>query len=266
MDASQRVTKHNVVQAYHDWIVVALERWKEHTRVYRGVGQKPVLFIMCERTAYADAIAEHIRKYARLRKKEVLVIHTDSKGNITKKDLDQAREAARDVDEPDSDVKIIVSVLMLREGWDVRNVTVTLGLRPFTSKAAILPEQAVGRGLRVMHGISPDRRQTLEVIGTEAFEAFVRELEQEGVGIDTVGTPPPLPVNWIVETKGREYEEVAHKDASIRDWCEKISAQTGQTWRYLKVPQKRFDASDAETFGELRVGRECPSSSFAEGL
>ena len=49
-------------------------------------------------------------------------------------------------------------------------------------------------------------------------------------------------VNWIIETKGREYEDVEHKDASIRDWCDKISAQTGQTWRYLKVPQARFDA------------------------
>ena len=76
----------------------------------------------------------------------------------------------------------------------MHNVTVALGLRPFTSKAAILPEQAVGRGLRLMQAISPDHRQTLEVIGTEAFEEFVRELEHEGVGIDTVNTPPPLPV------------------------------------------------------------------------
>jgi len=190
----RRVTQHNVVQAYHDWIAVAIERWKEHTRVYRGVGQKPVLFVMCERTAYADAVAEHIRKAARLKKKDVLVIHTDSKGNITKRDLDEARDAARDVDEPASDVKIIVSVLMLREGWDVRNVTVILGLRPFTAQAGILPEQGVGRGLRLMQSISPDRRQTLEVIGTEAFEEFVRELEHEGVGIDTVITPPPLPI------------------------------------------------------------------------
>jgi len=189
-----KVTKDNIVQAYHDWIVVALERWKEHTRVYRGVGQKPVLFVMCERTAYADAVAEHIRKATRLKKKEVLVIHTDSKGNITKRDLDEARDAARDVDEPDSAVKVIVSVLMLREGWDVRNVTVILGLRPFTAQAGILPEQGVGRGLRLMQSISPDRRQTLEVIGTGAFEEFVRELEHEGVGIDTVGTPPPLPI------------------------------------------------------------------------
>jgi len=190
----KRVTAVNVVQAYHDWILVALDRWKKHAELYRGVGQKPVLFIMCERTAYADAIAQHVRQHTHLRKKEVLVIHTDAKGCLTKTYLDEAREAARDVDKPDSPVKIIVSVLMLREGWDVRNVTVILGLRPFTSKAHILPEQAVGRGLRLMHDVSPDRRQTLEVIGTDAFEAFVRELEHEGVGIDTVGTPPPLPV------------------------------------------------------------------------
>jgi len=49
----------------------------------------------------------------------------------------------------------------------------------------------------------------------------------------------------------REYEDVAHRDASIQDWCEKISAQTGQTWRYLKVPQRRFDVTDAETFEDL---------------
>lgn len=84
--------------------------------------------------------------------------------------------------------------MMLREGWDVQNVTVVLGLRPFTAKAQILPEQAVGRGLRIMKGISPDHTQTLEVMGTSAFEEFVRELEKEGVGINTVKTPPPLPV------------------------------------------------------------------------
>ena len=158
----EHVTKDNVVQAYHDWIVVAVERWKEHSKVYRTVGQKPVLFVMAERTAYADVIAEHIRKAARLKPDEVLVIHTDTAGNITKADLDVARDAARDVDQPDSDIKVIVSVLMLREGWDVKNVTVILGLRPFTARAGILPEQAVGRGLRrdAQHwaGSSPDPR------------------------------------------------------------------------------------------------------------
>ncbi len=190
----ENITKENFFSAYHDWIMVALERWKAHTEVFKGVGQKPVLFIMVERTAYADALAEDIRRAAKLKTGEVLVIHTDTRGNLSKADLDTARDAARDVDKPESAIKIIVSVLMLREGWDVRNVTVILGLRPFTARAEILPEQAVGRGLRLMTGIGPDNRQTLEVLGTDAFEGFVRQLEQEGVGIDTVSEAPPLPV------------------------------------------------------------------------
>jgi len=79
------VVAKNVVQAYHDWITVAIERWKTHTEFYRDLGQKPVLFIMCERTAYANVIAEHIRSQTRLSKNEVLVIHTDTEGQLTKK-------------------------------------------------------------------------------------------------------------------------------------------------------------------------------------
>ncbi len=202
------VTKENVARVYNDWIAVALDRWNEHSRVYGEVGQKPVLFIMAERTTYADVIAEHVRHATGLSEKEVLVIHTDTNGNLTKGRLEEARDAARDVDNPKSAVKIIVSVLMLREGWDVRNVTVILGLRPFTATAEILPEQAVGRGLRPMTGISPDRRQTLEVIGTEAFENFVQELEHEGVGIDTVSEPPPMPIK-IYPIKERARYDVA---------------------------------------------------------
>ena len=45
---------------------------------------------------------------------------------------------------------------MLKEGWDVRNVTVVLGLRPFGT--AILPQQGIGRGLRLRDrtAIGPD--------------------------------------------------------------------------------------------------------------
>jgi type III restriction enzyme len=191
-----KVTRKNVIEAYGDWLLAALTRWKEHHKTYKPLGPKPVLFIMAEMNDFADEIGKWLvtTKEAGLRASEVLVIHTDKEGEITKKDLEKAREAARDIDLPDNKVKVIVSVLMLREGWDVRNVTVVLGLRPFTSKARILPEQAVGRGLRLMEGISPDRTQTLEVMGTEAFEKFVRQLEEEGVGIRTVSKPPAPPV------------------------------------------------------------------------
>jgi type III restriction enzyme len=80
-------------------------------------------------------------------------------------------------------------VLMLRAGWDVRNVSVTLGLRPFTAKASILPEQAIGRGLRLMRKVPRDNNQVLELLGTNAFENFIGELEKEGVGIPTTTLP-----------------------------------------------------------------------------
>ena len=130
-----------------------------------------------------------------LKEAEILVIHTDAAGEITKKDLNMARAAARDIDRAESKVKAIVSVMMLREGWDVRNVTVVLGLRPFTAKAEILPEQVIGRGLRLMTQVSPDRTQTLEVLGTRNLLNVLRtQLEAEGVGVASTKTDPPLPV------------------------------------------------------------------------
>src|SRR3990172_9421355 len=191
-----KVTRKNVIEAYGEWLLAALSRWKEHYKTYKALGPRPVLFVMAEKNDYADEIGKWLAEEKKngLKESEVLVIHTDTEGEITKKDLVKARQAARDIDLPENRIKVIVSVLMLREGWDVRNVSVVLGLRPFTTKAKILPEQAVGRGLRLMEKISPDRTQTLEVMGTAAFEEFVRQLETEGVGIRTVTTPPPPPV------------------------------------------------------------------------
>ncbi|MHA1250606.1 MAG: DEAD/DEAH box helicase family protein [Candidatus Helarchaeota archaeon] len=192
-----KVNKNNIIEKYGDWIIAALERWKEHYNVYIKVKRKPVLFIMAENNSYADKIADFIKQRKRdydLSEEEILVIHTNKFGDIKSNDLEKLRKLAADIDNPDNRIKIIVSVLMLREGWDVQNVTICLGLRPFTSKAQILPEQAIGRGLRLMKDISPDYTQTLEIIGTNAFEEFVKQLEIEGVALNTVRKPPPLPV------------------------------------------------------------------------
>ncbi|MGA2883948.1 MAG: DEAD/DEAH box helicase family protein [Halobacteriota archaeon] len=186
-----QVTEANLIESYEEWLRAALTRWQDHEATYKPLGLTPVLFIMVEKTVFANRIYEWLvnSEDALFKEDEVLVIHTDVTGEV-KGDIDTARAIARDIDNPESKIKVIVSVLMLREGWDVRSVTVVLGLRPFTSKARILPEQAIGRGLRLMEGISPDRTQTLEVMGTEAFEAFVRQLEAEGVGLKTLTEPP----------------------------------------------------------------------------
>jgi type III restriction enzyme len=192
------ITRDNLTQKYAFWLHAAVERWREHSRAYGPLGISPVLFIMVEKNAYADRIGEYLVKSPDigLKPSEVLVIHTDNTGEVTKGKLERAREAARDVDNPKSRVKAIVSVMMLREGWDVRNVSVVLGLRPFTARAEILPEQVIGRGLRLMRGVSPDRTQTLEVLGTQNLLNVLREaLEAEGVGVATTKSDPPLPVS-----------------------------------------------------------------------
>ena len=187
-DDPDHITKDNVAEKYGYWLRAAVQRWKDHWSVYKKLDTKPVLFIMAEKNIYADALGEYLWKTKEFgfKESEVLVIHTDSEGEITKGDLEKAREAARDIDKPENKIKAIVSVMMLREGWDVKNVTVVLGLRPFTAKAEILPEQVIGRGLRLMPHVSPDRTQTLEVLGTRNLLNVLRtQLEAEGVGVTT---------------------------------------------------------------------------------
>ena len=191
------ITKANVAEKYGFWLQAAVQRWKEHGKTYGKLGIRPVLFVMAEKNAHADALGEYLWKTAEfgLKKSEVLVIHIDNNTwEVRRGDLDRARQAARDIDQPGSRIKVIVSVMMLREGWDVRNVTVVLGLRPYTAKREILPEQVIGRGLRPMKGVSPDRTQTLEVLGTRNLLRILSDkLEAEGVGVVTSRTAPPPP-------------------------------------------------------------------------
>jgi type III restriction enzyme len=133
---------------------------------------------MAEDTKQANHIAEGIQGLAGFNKKDqVLVIHTKNNGELTtnQKDLEALREQARMIDDTKSPVKVVVSVLMLREGWDVKNVSIILGLRPFTSKANILTEHSIGRGLCLKRDLGPDYTQILEIIGTDKLEEFVKQ-------------------------------------------------------------------------------------------
>jgi type III restriction enzyme len=57
-------------------------------------------------------------------------------------------------------------------------------------------------------------------------------------------------VNWIIETKGRVWEDTAAKDVAMRDWCARISQQTGQRWEYARVNQPDFEADKPHTLVE----------------
>lgn len=174
---------------YEPFLVAAVERWREYREQLQPMGKKPLLFVMMNDTDEADSIGEWLRKKypSEFGADKTLIIHTKKNGDIADKDLDVARKAAREVDRDDSPVNAIVSVLMLREGWDVQNVTVIVGLRPYTAKANILPEQTIGRGLRLMfRSIQTPYIERVDIIGNRGFIEFVEKLEQEeGVQFDT---------------------------------------------------------------------------------
>jgi type III restriction enzyme len=174
---------------YEAYLVAGVERWKEYSQQLAPLNKKPVLFVMLNSTDEADEVADWLRrKYpSELGGEKTLVIHTDRAGEVSKRDLDKARQLAREVDEDRNPVNAIVSVLMLREGWDVQNVTVVVGLRPYTAKANILPEQTIGRGLRLMfRHLATTYIERVDVLGNAAFLEFVDDLEKlEELTLDT---------------------------------------------------------------------------------
>ena len=194
-----KVTAKDASERYGPWLRAAVQRFTKIEKALEHVPVRPILFVMAEVNAHANAIAEALTQEGdfAFASKEVLVIHTDATGDTkgNAKKLEALRRAARDVDDAASPVRVIVSVMMLREGWDVRNVSVVVGLRAFTAKSNILPEQVIGRGLRLMRDLGPDRTQTLEVFGTTRLLKTVRDqLETEGVGFTVVQDPPKPPV------------------------------------------------------------------------
>jgi len=155
-------------------IDAGVEKLKWFKSKLSSSGKKPVMFVVADCNTHADDVGKYLEKYF---PNKVLVIHTDTKGNITKKDLPYLREAARDIDT--NQYEIIVSVMMLKEGWDVKNVVIIVPLRP--AKAPTLPEQILGRGLRRMEPFNDNWEETLVVVDhprfRELWDAEIRKGE-----------------------------------------------------------------------------------------
>jgi type III restriction enzyme len=142
-------------------------------------------------TSNCDRVADWLQERHPDLKGKVLVIHTNKSGDIAeggsskadKLALDALRKQSREIDSWDSPYTVVVSVMVLREGWDVRNVTTIVGLRPFKAASNILPEQTIGRGLRRMF-FGRDVKEQVSVLGTEGFLEFVETIKNEGVELE----------------------------------------------------------------------------------
>lgn len=218
----------NAAYRWEQHLLLGYERWKASRLEWEQSGKKPLLFVMCDDTEAADQITQRLNTdplFADLNGKTIN-LHTNLKGKLKKvgrgqnaryefvvdekkisdEDLKELRKLSRELDTNASPYFCIVSVLMLREGWDVRNVTTIVPLRPYSSKANILPEQTLGRGLRRM--TPPGQANELvTVIEHPAFASlYQQELAQEGLPLEITD------VDRIPATTISIFPDEAHKD------------------------------------------------------
>ena len=156
----------------------------------------PKMLVMCEDTTVTPLVEEFMRLEG-LADDEVLRVDSSRKGDLKPDEWKVLRERLFDVDRHPSP-RVIVSVLMLREGFDVSNICVIVPLR--ASGAGILLEQTIGRGLRLMwrgneyDDIKRENRQRikagqtptnmidiLSIVEHPAFQAFYDDLIKEGL-------------------------------------------------------------------------------------
>ena len=207
-------------EKYADYVQLGVEEWRKAYAEHEKLGKKTILFVMTDDTRNCDDVADYLEATYPELKDAVLVIHTKNNGEISetatgkdKEELERLRKQANEIDGWESPYKAIVSVLMLKEGWDVRNVTTIVGLRAYSAKSNILPEQTLGRGLRKMYpgnGVE----EYVSVVGTDAFMDFVESIQNEGVVLERkamgAGTAPktPLVVEVDNENTGKDMDKL----------------------------------------------------------
>lgn len=157
----------------------------------------PKMLVVCEDTTVSPLVAQFLMEQEGLHEDEVMTIDSGKKAELGEKDWAPVRERLFNVDRH-AQPRVIVSVLMLREGFDVNNICVIVPLR--SSQAQILLEQTIGRGLRLMwreaeYGdLKRENREriaagqepgslldVLSIVEHPAFQSFYDELLKEGL-------------------------------------------------------------------------------------
>jgi type III restriction enzyme len=238
-------------EKYADYLNLGIEEWRKAYEEHDKMEKKAILFVMTDDTKNCDDVAEYLEATYPELKNSVLVIHTKKNGEISeastgkaKEELEKLRKQSNEIDGWDSPFKAIVSVLMLKEGWDVKNVTTIVGLRAYSAKSNILPEQTLGRGLRKMYP-GDSVQEYVSVVGTDAFMDFVESIQSEGVELEKKamgeGTKPKTPI--IIEVDN----ENTDKDIEALDI--KIPVLTARVYREYK----NLAELDVTSFGHEKV-------------
>lgn len=141
----------------------------------KGIDRKPVMLVLAEETKVADLVGEHFYSLPDENgnyydENRVVVYHS----NLKDTEYQAASERLNEIDIDDKPLRVVVSVLSVREGFDRHNIAVIVMLR--ASEADLLLEQIVGRGLRLMF---PSYKPEYDQIQDLKREARQQLLNQE---------------------------------------------------------------------------------------
>ncbi len=157
----------------------------------------PKMMVMCEDTKVTPFVTDFLLGEG-LSDDDVIRVDSNKKGEISEKEWLVLKQKLFNIDKH-KNPKIIVSVLMLREGFDVNNICVIVPLR--ASSAPILLEQTIGRGLRLMwrepefeevkkdnlHKLLVEKKEPnnyldlLTIVEHPSFTQFYEDLIKEGL-------------------------------------------------------------------------------------
>lgn len=158
----------------------------------------PKMLVMCEDTEVVPLVADFLRMEG-VDDDDILEIHSNKKGEVGEDQWNEMKQKLFALDKYKKP-RIVISVLMLREGFDVNNICVIVPLR--SSQSNILLEQTIGRGLRLMwrgnkeidelkaenrHRIMIERKSAtnyfdvLSIVEHPAFRDFYKELLDKGL-------------------------------------------------------------------------------------
>ena len=173
-----------------------LQRLEEEF-VKTDASKNPKMLIVCQDTSVSPFVEQFLKSEG-LEDEDIVTIDSNKQGEVKEEEWKEIKAKLFDIDHYKSP-KVVISVLMLREGFDVNNICVLVPLR--SSKAPILLEQLVGRGLRLMWrepdyvDVKRDDRlrvlkyhkppktyiDTLSIVEHPAFIKFYDDLQEQGL-------------------------------------------------------------------------------------
>ena len=154
----------------------------------------PVLFVVAQTIDEANELRNTLAQPDLIGSSEAVLL-------ITSEEPEASLEALDKLEHPDSPVRAVVSVSMLKEGWDVKNIFVIASVRAMESE--LLTEQVLGRGLRLPYGrrTGIGMLDTVEVLSHHSFEQLLDEADvllahtwgQRTADAEAVTAAPPEP-------------------------------------------------------------------------